>query len=124
MLVVEAPIAHRLGRETLRYNIRPWEQLQDQLARLRFTEIEGDAFLRSVVASEELAVVRPRLAVLPGRRNPQHIEARDRLDSDYIGAIVCEVLGGNGPDSDPREVEQVNSFESITAHRIPRGQII
>ena len=118
MLVVEFPLAQRLGREALGHDIGPRQQLQHQLACLRLAEIERDAPLRGVEAGEELAGVDARLGVLPGRRQAQHVEPRERLDPDYVGAVVGQVLGRDRPDSDPGEVEHVDSLKRVTSHLV------
>src|SRR5437764_1120713 len=116
MIVVELPVAHRLGREALRHDVRPWQQAQHQLARLRLAKVQGNAALGGVVAGEELAAVDARLTVLPRRPDAQHVEPRRRLDADDVRAVIGEILGSNRTNADPGEIENVNAFECVFSH--------
>src|SRR5208282_4617583 len=85
-------------------------------ARFGLAQVERDSLLGGVEAGEELTAVEAGLRVFPRRSDSQHVGVPGGLDANYVGAVVGEILGGDRADTDPGEVEDMNSFQCETAH--------
>ena len=107
VVVGEAPISHHPGREALDHDVGPRRELPRDRPGLRPAEVERDAVLRRIVAGIELAPLDPRLGVVPGWAETDHVEPRVRLDADDGRAVVGKVLDRDRSDAHPGKVEDL-----------------
>ena len=111
-LIADPQPVHHAGAHVLDDRIRPFAQLEQDLAVRRVLEVEHDATLVAVDAGEEAAevdTVRPTLArPLESRwerRYPTRSVAAGRLDFDDVGAEVAQQRRSVGPGERHRAVD-------------------
>ena len=116
--VIEAPLAHGLGGERLGHHVGPAHQVENDLARLGFGQVEGDRQLARVHVVEQPGTVGAGLLVVERADHAHRVEPRGGFHAHDGRAVVGQnprrARAGHGP----HEVEDFHPVQRLAAVRV------
>ena len=122
LVVGEAELLHRAGREVVGHDVELVEHAADQLEALRLVQVERDAPLVGVGVVEECAGV-DRETARRVRELAHAVQPGGGLDLDHIRAEVGQHLGDQRPRRHPAEIEHAHAGQRQRIRAVIGGHV-